>query len=172
MDYNVELTRIETVEGIMWVATCPTLQGVTGGGVSAQQALETLEVQVEEMLNFLRDEGEPIPEAELMQPTKEYSGRVTYRPGKRLHREIFEQAELNDVSINTFISDAVSSYIGETRNSFILENLVDEVKNMQKSINKHTREIQNLGRYNPKAGDSTMSWTEMKKNPYEFNSQC
>lgn len=44
----------------------------------------------------------------------EYSGRITLRLPKTLHAKIAKQAEIEDVSLNTYLVGIISSYSGES----------------------------------------------------------
>ncbi len=45
---------------------------------------------------------------------EEFSGRITLRLPKSLHAKIAKQAEQENVSLNTYLVDAISSYSGES----------------------------------------------------------
>lgn len=55
MDYEIQLRKIETEIEPMWIAKCPAIQEVMGGG-KTQEAMNSLSVEVREMLNFVKDE--------------------------------------------------------------------------------------------------------------------
>lgn len=139
MDYKIEIKKTITTEGEKWIAICPALQGVRGGGNTPEEALSVLKTEMEYMLDFLKDEGEELPEPDALSSLEGYSGRITYRPGKKLHQNITEQAKKHDVSINSYINNAVSFYLGS--NSYlnqasslekIMQQFIEEIKDCKK----------------------------------------
>lgn len=160
MDYKVVINKIETTDGEMYIAECPTLHGVAGGGVTASEALEVLELEINEMLDFMRDEGEVIPPPDILKDKKEYSGRVTYRPGKQLHAEIDQYAQENEISLNTVITTAVSRFLGSVVNNDIIEKLADNIKKLDSTLHWHSEDLMNVRKYSRRE-DSPKQWSEI-----------
>lgn len=111
MEYNIKIEPLETSEGLKWVAVCPALNGAQGSGDTPESALEVLRHEMNKIVESMEDKGLPLPAPEYMLPVKTYSGRITYRPGKRLHQVIEHYANEYDVSINSLINSAVTTYL-------------------------------------------------------------
>lgn len=72
-------------------------------------ALNTIETAAE----VFEEEGRPFPSP---QPDiDDYSGRVTLRMAKTLHRDLSERAEEEGLSLNAFLNSALSYFTGAAR---------------------------------------------------------
>lgn len=151
MGYTIILEQVETDSGVKWMAKIPSLHGVTGGGSTQEEALAVLNVEMKEMLSFLEDEGEEIPEPDYLRSKKGYSGRITYRPGKQLHAELDSYAKENEISINSVISNAVSRYIVEQPYIKAIEEFKSSSSLLDQRLHvliKHTENLSNATKYN------------------------
>lgn len=100
---------------IMWsdadanyVAVCPEFPGLSGLGATPAQAIAELEVVLELAIETYREEGWPLPEPKQSQ----HSGKMLLRMPKSLHARLAEQAEMEGVSLNTFVVAALSQTVG------------------------------------------------------------
>ncbi len=97
---------------VMWsdedksfVAVCPELNGVSALGSTLEEAITELNVAMELALDAYKEEGWPLPEPDLIQP---FSGQFRLRVPKSLHRWLSEQAEIEHVSLNSFVMGVLS----------------------------------------------------------------
>ena len=77
-------------------------------GATPEEALSDLNEVKKEWIAFALEKGIAIPKPEIDFPeTMKYSGRVTLRIPKTLHRQAAERALLNGVSLNSFLNEAI-----------------------------------------------------------------
>jgi len=74
------------------------------------EAYELIIDAVRESIGLLAEQGKHIPEP--LEAIEDYSGRVTLRMPKTIHREIAINAKEDGASLNQFILNAVSHYSG------------------------------------------------------------
>jgi antitoxin HicB len=77
-------------------------------GLSIEEAIEGLGAAQDEWFAYARAHDIGIPEPDsVFSPSALYSGRVTLRLPKSLHRQAAERAALEGVSLNTFLNAAI-----------------------------------------------------------------
>ena len=93
--------------GVNWVVEFPDFPGITGGGLTQEEALEIANEALEMYIEVLDMEGKTI------QQGKESisNGRVTLRIAKSLHARIVQLAEREGVSLNSYICDAIAQKV-------------------------------------------------------------
>ena len=88
-----------------WVAHFVELPGISAIGETAEEALTELKSAWEGMKESYRKHKEPIPIA----PTqKEYSGHLSIRIDKRVHRELAIEAAQAGISLNALIAEKLA----------------------------------------------------------------
>ncbi len=95
-----------------YIAEYPTLKGVVGIGPSALAAVAHLEESAEVNLKALFEAGLPVPESDSL-VRNEYSGKLSVRLSRGLHKLVADLSEKEGVSINQCIVEAVSMYVGK-----------------------------------------------------------
>jgi len=84
------------------------LPAVESIGITPEEALADLNNAKKEWLAFAIEKGLVIPEPETyFLPTMKYSGRITLRIPKTLHRQAAERALLDGVSLNSYLNEAI-----------------------------------------------------------------
>jgi hypothetical protein len=78
--------------------------------------MRDLEINSTVNLEALREANLPIPESDLLIQTK-YSGKLSLRLSKRLHAQVARAADVEGVSINQYIVEAVAQAIGQKNNA-------------------------------------------------------
>ena len=106
--YPVTLVRDET-DGAEWVATVDVLPGCNARGSTPDEALERVAAAVAEWVEAAGREGKEIPEPKSAQS---HSGRLLLRMPQSMHAELARAAERERVSLNQFITDALSGSLG------------------------------------------------------------
>ena len=104
--YPVTLVREESGE---WVATIDVLPGCNARGASPDEALERVAGAVAAWVETAEQEGKEVPEPKSAQS---HSGRLLLRMPQTLHAELARAAERERVSLNQFITDALSGSLG------------------------------------------------------------
>ncbi len=108
-EYTISL-RIEFTDGSsMWVARVDEIPDImeisdTREGAYAL-AIDTIESGQAECI----EQGIPFPTPRIIEE-KEFNGRFSLRLSRTLHRISYEYAEREGISLNTFISNALSSF--------------------------------------------------------------
>ncbi|MDI3317670.1 MAG: toxin-antitoxin system HicB family antitoxin [Bacillota bacterium] len=95
--YDVIIQREEENGVTEYLARIPELPGCHASGSTPMEALAELEDVAEGWLSVMKEAGEPVP------PPAAYSGRLTLRMPKWLHRQLAEAAELEQVPLNQYI---------------------------------------------------------------------
>ena len=99
--YNINLRRI-TVDGeALYEARVREFPDATEFADTAQEAYELALDTIEVSLEVLQEQGKAAPTP--IESEEEYSGRVTLRVPKSLHRRLAEQAEHEGVSLNHYL---------------------------------------------------------------------
>jgi predicted RNase H-like HicB family nuclease len=92
-----------------WVATIDALPGCNAHGSTPDEAVEQVAGAVAAALEAAEREGKEIPEPKTAQS---HSGRLLLRMPQSLHAELARAAERERVSLNQFITDALSGSLG------------------------------------------------------------
>lgn len=100
--YSVRLFRVSPDYGGGWAASAPELAGCSGVGDTAIEALYDLQEAIEGWLDVNEGLGRSIPFPTTWVP-EEYSGKLTARLPKSLHRELAEAAEREGISMNQML---------------------------------------------------------------------
>lgn len=82
------------------IARCLEFPSLSAHGDTVEAALREIEFVVKETIDWLRDEGEPIPEPFGM---KKFKGHLTLRVPAEKHRELVIRSAEEGVSVNQFI---------------------------------------------------------------------
>lgn len=93
-----------------YIAIVPELPGLSAFGSSAEEAIQELSVAKEAYLEVLKEDGEQIPEPDLLKP---FSGQTRLRLPKSLHASLSFEAKKEGVSLNSYIVHLLSE-----RNSY------------------------------------------------------
>jgi len=88
-----------------YVAVVPELPGLSAFGSSPEEAAKELAIAKEAFLEVLVEDGEEIPEPEVLKP---FSGQTRLRLPKSLHATLANQAKKEDISLNTYIVQLLS----------------------------------------------------------------
>ena len=97
LPYRVEIIKDTDEDG--YAAFIPELKGCITTGITEEDALESLKDAKAVWLSSALEDGDPIPEPDIM---KEYSGEFKLRMPKSLHRLLMEKAREEGVSMNQY----------------------------------------------------------------------
>lgn len=109
MRYPFQVYQNKVEEHLFWVAKSTCLKGCVGQGETAAEAISELEANEEEWLVTAKEVGMPIPPVPV-EPTREYSGKLTVRIAPAVHRDAAELAKAEKVSLTQYISDAIVNW--------------------------------------------------------------
>lgn len=129
LNYRFKAYQIESEDhDFEWGVEFIDVPNIVGGGDTVEEAyyeaLENLHVY----FDYLKDNGEPIPE-----PTKEpsstfYSGKLVLRLSKNNHKLISEIAEQENVSINALLNEMISEGITNKIANKATSELISDLK--------------------------------------------
>jgi antitoxin HicB len=108
LPYAIALTRGEGDEP--WLATVDELPGCEARGRGPEEAARRVQEAMGAWLATALEEGRPVPE-----PRAAASGRLLVRMPRSLHAELTRAAAREGVSLNQFISSALSAAVGWRR---------------------------------------------------------
>ncbi len=112
MKYNFKVSQ-ELVEGIpYWIARCLDVDTIVGQGNTPDEAIAELEENEAAWLEFAPEMGIKIPEPKITSQRKKYSGHFALRVSPIMHEVAVNRAKEQGVSLNQYVSDALSYYNG------------------------------------------------------------
>jgi antitoxin HicB len=104
--YPVLLERLEYDGEVEYSATVPDLPGCVAAGDSPEEAVASVQDAIQRWIADARQRGLPIPEP------RRHSGRFTVRVPSWLHAELETLAELENVSLNQYVSSVLAEHVG------------------------------------------------------------
>ena len=99
--YAIAVRRVSVEGEELWRATVRELPDVAEFAASREEAIDLMVDAIETLREAATEEGREFPEP--IADDEDFSGRVTLRMPKSLHREVAMRAELEGASINTYI---------------------------------------------------------------------
>lgn len=131
-EFNVYQTDVEN--HVFWIAESKVLKGCVGQGETSDAAIKELEENEQEWLKTAKEFNIKIPACTAKKiPT--YSGKVALRLSPLIHEQAAENANFLGISLNRYISDALSQY-----NQMILHKYNTDISNLT-SFDKTTKII-------------------------------
>lgn len=112
-DYSIEISRISEEDGGGYIACIPELNCI-GDGSTAEEAIKDVYEVAEDIIAIAKEDGNAIPEPQLYKDLGDYSGKLSLRLPKTLHRLLAQRAKDEDCSINQLILSYVSMGVGDT----------------------------------------------------------
>lgn len=108
--YAVTVRKVRIDDEEMWRATVRELPDLAEFAETREEAMDLALDAIESLKASAAEEGRPFPEP--LEDEEEYSGRVTLRMSKSLHRAAAMRAVSEDVSLNSFIVECVGLRTG------------------------------------------------------------
>lgn len=140
-DYRVEIVKLSDVDGGGFLATVPKLPGCISDGETPDEALKNIEDAIKCWLDTAKELGREIPKADEYKSEDEFSGRLSLRIPKSLHKAISIQAEKEGCSINQLITMYVSMGVGnEFGKNQVSINVDTSFDTFQKLVNEQLNE--------------------------------
>jgi predicted HicB family RNase H-like nuclease len=110
--YNISVRR-DTFDGeVLFEARVKELPDVAEYGETWQEAYELAVDTIETAALAFAEQGRPFPPAQ--RPANDFSGRVTLRVPRSLHRALADAAEAEGVSLNAHLIGILTYYSGFT----------------------------------------------------------
>ena len=101
-------------------------KNIIGTGDTIEEAINEAEGNLDAYLAFCEEEGIEPPHPSKFDWMNDYSGKITLRMPKSLHRDIAEYAEKDGLSLNSIINDAIRQYLMCSSISELKESLRQE----------------------------------------------
>lgn len=117
MKYPINIIWSDKDEG--FVATVPEFNNLSAFGETYEEALEEARIAIEEYLAIMEEEGIPKPQPHTL---SSYSGQISLRMPKTLHKDLVISARQNGVSLN----QQIVNLLIEKLTLFELKKLIDE----------------------------------------------
>ncbi len=105
--YRVIVSR-EVHDGeVFWVADVPELPGCYCADLTEEEAVQHIRLAIQDWLDEAKESNRPIPS-----PLEDASGRFTLRVPRSLHRILRNQAEVEHVSLNQYVTSILTYWAG------------------------------------------------------------
>lgn len=110
-----------------WTACYPSVPGCIGGGDTVEEAISEAKENLEIFLEYLEEEHKKIPEED---SKNEYSGKIALRVSKSTHRKLAEISDIEGISINLLLNNAIEHYLGLKSYDMNINKKIDSLKEM------------------------------------------
>ena len=114
LPYHLRLQRRDDGDGAYWFATVEELPGCMSDGDTEAEAVAHVQDAIHGWISVALAEDRPIPEPHADPPTH-YSGQFRVRLPHGLHATLAQEAKREGVSLNQFVSSALSAAVGWRR---------------------------------------------------------
>lgn len=111
MDYKIELSKLSDDDGGGYIAYIPQLD-CYGDGETIEDAIKDVRQVAEDIIQLANEDGKEIPNPQYYKVTDDYSGKLTLRIPKSLHKQVTERAMKENCSINQLIQNYIAMGIG------------------------------------------------------------
>lgn len=126
LDYPILISKINDEGDILFTASIKELPGLIVYGESLDEVYEEIELAKADWIEANLEWGREIKEP-LLDSVENYSGKVTLRMPKSLHRNVKERSEIEGVSLNQTIIQLINDGLLR-QNQNAIEQLVDQMK--------------------------------------------
>jgi predicted RNase H-like HicB family nuclease len=105
--YAVTVRKVVVDDEELWRATVRELPDVAEFAATREEAMDLALDAIESLKKAAQEDGRPFPEP--IDDEEEYSGRVTLRMSKSMHRATALRAIDEDVSLNSYIVECIAA---------------------------------------------------------------
>ncbi|SHM41905.1 Predicted nuclease of the RNAse H fold, HicB family [Caldanaerovirga acetigignens] len=119
--YGLKISVLTEEDGGGFFVEVPDLPGCMADGDTLEEAIKNAKEAIESWIEAAKAEGRPIPEPTFYKDEEDYSGRLTVRIPKKLHKELVEIAQEQGVSLNQLILYALSKEVGRKETSVTID---------------------------------------------------
>lgn len=141
-DYPFKVKRVQYAEDEFgFEVSFIDVPDVIGCGDTSEEAIKEAYENLDVFLEYCKEEGIPLPTPSIEKDIEEYSGKITIRLPKYLHRDLSNFAEDDGMSINSIVNDAIRYYL----NSLSLEKCSNQaVCKITEVLDEASNKINNL----------------------------
>jgi|CZCB01.1.fsa_nt_gi antitoxin HicB len=143
-DYKVEITKVNEADGGGYIAHIPELD-CFGDGETVEEALDDVYAVAEDLIEIAKEDGKDIPTPQYYKDLDDFSGKLSIRLPKTLHKLVSQRAKTENCSINQLITTYIAMGIGDAfaRSESLLEKQNEHIYHMfllsvEKEMWKHT----------------------------------
>ena len=111
-NYKIELTKLTDEDGGGFLATVPALPGCMSDGETLEEALANVKDAIKCWIETAEEIGRKIPKEEWYRSEDDYSGKLSLRIPKSLHKQVSDIANKEGCSINQLIMMYISMGVG------------------------------------------------------------
>ena len=111
-DYKVEITKLTEADGGGYIAYIPELD-CYGDGETVEAAIADVYAVAEDLIEIAMEDGKEVPMPQYYRDMDEFSGKLSIRLPKTLHKQISQRAKSEDCSINQLIGTYVAMGLGD-----------------------------------------------------------
>lgn len=108
--YAVIVRKVLVDDQEVWRATVRELPDLAEFAETREEALDLALDAIESLKASAAEDGLPFPEP--IEDEEDYSGRVTLRMSKSMHRAVNIRADIEDVSLNSYIVECIALRLG------------------------------------------------------------
>ena len=134
LNYPILIEKIYDEGELLFTASIKELPGLIVYGESLEEVYDEIELAKADWIEANLEWGRKIKEP-LENSLEEYSGKITLRLHKTLHRDVKERSEIEGVSLNQTIVQLINDGLfKQTQN--VVEQLTEQFKDMTKKISQ------------------------------------
>ena len=134
LNYPILIEKIYDEGELLFTASIKELPGLIVYGESLEEVYDEIELAKADWIEANLEWGRKIKEP-LENSLEEYSGKITLRLPKTLHRDVKERSEIEGVSLNQTIVQLINDGLfKQTQN--VVEQLTEQFKDMTKKISQ------------------------------------
>lgn len=122
--YSISLVWSDEDEG--YIATSQEFPGLSAFADNPGEAIEEAKIAIKMFIDDMKESGEELPKP---RTSKQYSGQFRLRLMKSLHKNLAIEAELENVSLNTYILGLLAQRHEENRLCKEFSKMRDHIKN-------------------------------------------
>jgi len=111
-DYKIEVAKLTDEDGGGYIAHIPQL-GCFGDGDTIEAAIADVYTVAEELISIALEDGKEVPEPQPYKDIDEFSGKLSLRIPKTLHKHLNQRSKMEDCSINQLILSYISMGLGD-----------------------------------------------------------
>jgi predicted RNase H-like HicB family nuclease len=102
---------------------------VIGGGTTIEDAVNEAYENLDVLFDTMIADGQTIPSPSAIDTSQLPSGKVTVRMSRTLHLALIKRAELEKMSLNSVINDAIAAYVYRPTFAGIPDGYLEEIVN-------------------------------------------
>ena len=111
-DYRVEVSKLTMEDGGGYMAYMPELN-CFGDGETPEDAIADVYAVAEDLIAIAIEDGKDVPAPQYYKDLDEFSGKLSIRLPKTLHKQLSLRAKTEECSINQLIANYIAMGIGD-----------------------------------------------------------